>query len=261
VNLGASIYSKVAKKLRGRGLRKYKFLNDFNQKIQAGVKSDFAVVQESKMYLGVRDHYNLSIDGFYEPKETELVKREVKKGNIVIDVGASIGYYTLLLSRLVGNSGKVFAFEPFENRIEILKQNIDINDYSNITIEKKIISDKIGSINLNEKNFNSTTLDDYFKNRKIDFIKVDVDGFEKKVTDGMLRVLENNQNIKLMMEYYPPGLEKFSGNPTDFPKKLELFGFEIFDIPQNMKKVVADDLAKMYPNSQNEYTNLFFLRP
>ena len=141
MNLGASIYSKVAKKLRGRGLRKYKFLNDFNQKIQAGVKSDFAVVQESKMYLGVRDHYNLSIDGFYEPKETELVKREVKKGNIVIDVGASIGYYTLLLSRLVGNSGKVFAFEPFENRIEILKQNIDINDYSNITIEKKIISD------------------------------------------------------------------------------------------------------------------------
>ena len=79
----------------------------------------------------------------------------------------------------------------------------------------------------------------------------------------MSKIVEDYMNsslLKLMMEYYPPGLERFSGRSTEFPAILEKMGFKIFDINQKMKKITIDELENMYPNSQNESTNLFFTR-
>ena len=52
----------------------------------------------------------------YEPYETDLIQRQVGIGDVVVDVGANIGYYTILLAKKVGKTGKVYAFEPYSNK-------------------------------------------------------------------------------------------------------------------------------------------------
>jgi len=64
------------------------------------------------MFLDSCDSLQLSINEIYEPIETNFVKDKIKEKNIVLDIGANIGYYTLIFAKLVGNNGKVFAFEP-----------------------------------------------------------------------------------------------------------------------------------------------------
>jgi len=84
-----------------------------------------------KMYLDDLDTLHLAINGIWEPLETNLIKNKIKEGDIVLNIGANIGYYTLLIARLVGSNGKVFAFEPDLNNFKILKKNIEINNYKN----------------------------------------------------------------------------------------------------------------------------------
>ena len=58
-----------------------------------------------------------------------------------MDVGASVGYYTLLLARLVGPSGRVYAFEPIPRDFAILKRNVKANGYQNVVLENRAVSD------------------------------------------------------------------------------------------------------------------------
>lgn len=121
----------------------------------------FKEVNESHMLLDTNDHgisSELIFKGIREPLSTEFFKGEIKEGDICIDIGANIGYYALLESRLVGKNGKVYAIEPVPKNTNLLKRNIEINNYSNIEVFQIAIGDKNGSgfINLfNGSNFHS----------------------------------------------------------------------------------------------------------
>lgn len=260
-NVSASLYKVIWKKLRGKNLRSIPTIDSLNRKIKARIRSDLTLVEGSKMNLGDHGEFDDISIGIFEPLETMLVKNQIKKGFVVVDVGGAMGYYTLLFSKLVGKNGKVFAFESQLERFKILSENIKINNYQNIVKEHKAVSDNSGLISHLGEKLEAISLDDYFQNHKIDFIKVDVDGFENKVIDGAISVLENNKDVKLMMEYYPPGLQFYGANPSSFVIKLESMGFEIFDINQKMTKVSSEELPEMYPNSKNQFTNLFIKRP
>jgi len=93
MNIPSTLYLIIVNLLKGHELRKFKIVK-LNEQIQSRIKSNFAIIHNSKMYLGDIDNYNLSIFGVYEPKEPELVKKEIKKNYTVLDLGASIGYYT-----------------------------------------------------------------------------------------------------------------------------------------------------------------------
>jgi len=105
------------------------------------LKANTAEVDGHIMYLDENDSLKLSIVGVFEPRETELVKREVKKGDTVLDIGANIGYYTLIFARLVGDTGKVYAFEPEPRNFEILKKNVETNGYKNVVLVNGAVSD------------------------------------------------------------------------------------------------------------------------
>ena len=83
--------------------------------------------------------------GILEKREMDFVKKTVKEGWTVIDIGANIGYYTLLLSKLVGKNGKVIAFEPDKDSISMLKKNIKHNNCRNVQIVPMAVSDHSGS--------------------------------------------------------------------------------------------------------------------
>lgn len=199
----------------------------------------------------------------YEPSETELIKREVKKGYIVLDIGANIGYYTLMMAKLVGKEGKVFAFEPDPSSFEILKKNVEMNNYENVVYIQKAVYNTTGKTNLyicgyDHRNnsiydvydksieIESIRLDDYFSNYDgvIDFIKMDVQGAEVNALQGMPLTLQKNKNISMVTEIWPEGLNKAR---TSIDKYVELLldnQFKLYNVdkkPVDMIELLKAD--------------------
>lgn len=134
-----SVYKEGVKILSGHRIRNFYPVKVINSFIISHLKSNFAEVQGHKMFLDSKDSLRLSIHGIYEPLETELAKKEVKKGNVVLDIGANIGYYTLIFAKLVGEDGKVFAFEPDPTNFALLKKNVEMNGYKNVMFVQKAV--------------------------------------------------------------------------------------------------------------------------
>jgi len=87
-------------------------------------------------------------DGYFEPYETTLIESEIRPGDVVLDIGANIGYYTLIFARLVGERGRVYAFEPDPTNFRLLKKNVRANGYQNVIFVKKAVADSSGSMPL-----------------------------------------------------------------------------------------------------------------
>jgi len=182
----------------------------------------------SKMYLDPTD-YGLSRDlacgGIREPACTRILLRELKKGMIVVDIGANIGYYALMEARTVGEKGKVYALEPHPKNFEILRKNIEINGYQNIKAYQIAIGDRKGRAKLGVSDYSNlhkiieekesdftqyieveiTTLDEFLKDKESpNFIRMDIEGYETKALQGMKKTLkETEPPLKLFIEIHP----------------------------------------------------------
>lgn len=280
----ASAYHNIIKRSsKGYGIGKHKPVRKILNRIQSFVKTDFAEVQGSKMYLDPNDSLNLSINGVYGELDTRIMKEHVLKNDIVIDVGANIGYYTLLFSRLVGDQGKVFSFEPEPNNFEILKKNIEVNSYKNVKIEPVALSDKNGELDLfvsdnmlNHKIYrteNTTksikiktiTLDDYISKHeltdKINFVKIDVEGAELKVMNGMKHILQESKKLKIFTEFMFHHLRQCGSEPKDLVDLLLDEGFEIHYVDPQKDLIVPADLTRLITDNTYPGTvNLFCTR-
>jgi|APSaa5957512535_1039671.scaffolds.fasta_scaffold15777_2 FkbM family methyltransferase len=232
-----NLYRKSIQKMsKGRGFGKNPIVKKILKNIEVNLKTEFAELQGSKMFLDLGDSLNLSINGVYGELDTKIIREEIHEGDIVVDVGANIGYYTLIFAQLVGKSGKVFAFEPEPKNFEILKKNIEINNYQNIIAEQKIVSDKSGMMKLfiaeqgivghriqqktDSQKFieiESIILDDYLKNLnlsgKINFIKIDVEGAEVKVLEGSKIIIEKSDQLKIFTEFNREDIKKYNYDP------------------------------------------------
>ena len=229
-----------------------------------------------KMHLDSKDSLLLSLRPNYEPEHVEFMKKNIKKGDIAIDIGANIGYYTILLSKLVGENGKVFAFEPDPNNFKVLKENIKLNNLKNVIIENKAVSNKNGKIHLYFSKINSgdsrvyktledrekvevncITLDNYFKNTKIrpSFIKIDTQGYEPAIFEGMNKLIKN-KNIIITAEFFPEGLKSAGFNPLHFLESLKNNGFELFDLEDNKKIELYAGLFVLPIKYKHSFTTL-----
>ena len=156
------IYTKCEKLLSGHGLNQYSIVRTGAAFLRKRLKSNYVEINGQKMYLDSSDSLRLSINNTYEEFETEIVKKIIKSGDIVLDIGANIGYYTLIFAKLVGNSGKVFSFEPEPTNYELLQKNIMINEYTNVDFFRKAVSNsnQTTKLFLDEKNKGGHTLID-----------------------------------------------------------------------------------------------------
>jgi FkbM family methyltransferase len=82
--------------------------------------------------------------GSYEMEKQLAFGRDVKPADVVYDIGANVGFYTLLASRLVGTAGHVYAFEPLPRNLALLRKHVAINNLSNVTVLPQAVSDKPG---------------------------------------------------------------------------------------------------------------------
>lgn len=172
---------------------------------------------------------NLIVNGIWEPYETKVITNLIKPDDIIYDIGANIGYYTILFSKLASGNGKVYAFEPEDKNFKLLKFNTKKNNCPNvINIEKGISNitgnariylhaDNLGAHQIfksSEKkkgsNIKLIRLDDFSENgnERIDFIKIDTEGAEFRVFEGMKsNILKNKAHIKVIFEFWPNGLD------------------------------------------------------
>lgn len=278
------IYKKVVKIISGHGIGRFYPIKVINSFIISQLRSNFAEVQGHKMFLDSKDSLSLSIYESYEPLETELVKREIKRGNVVLDLGANIGYYTLIFAKLVGEEGKVFAFEPDPTNFALLEKNVEMNGYKNVMLIQKAVSNKAGKLKLylSEDSMGDHTifnlyegckfieieairLDDYFKNYdgKIDFIKIDTEGAEEQAIQSMFNLLKKNKTVKILTEFFPIGLKGSDIDPAEYLKTLLKLGFKLYHINELEKRIEPASIPKLLetytPEKQNN-TNLFCVR-
>jgi len=180
--------------------------------------------------------YNYLLLKEYEPETTKLVKQIIKKGDTVIDIGASFGYFSLLTSKLVGDEGKVYAVEPTEMGFNYLCRNRIVNEAWNVKPYKMAAWEKEEPVfvPLNAEGSNriwahGMRIDELVKG-KVDFIKCDVDGAEPQVLKGLTKIFENNPNLKMVFEYYPKYIKMAGGDPDEVMMMLDKY-FKIEKIP------------------------------
>ena len=208
----------------------------------------------NKMYLrpadGVLERGFLLLGRTYEEGVTRLFYKLVKRGMTVVDIGAHIGYYTLIAAKLVGPEGKVFAFEPEPGNFSLLKRNVELNGYENVTLINRAVSDSNSVVTLYLDSVDSgahgqapdertkgsipvtaTLLDESISSDvAIDFVKMDIEGGEEKALDGMQRILREAGVETLLLEFFPQKLEGCDSSPKRLWDKLNGFGFGIHEI-------------------------------
>ena len=180
----------------------------------------------------------LYIYGVHEPLTTHILMDIVKPGMTVVDVGANLGYYTLLEARLVGPQGKVIAIEPYPRSVRFLRRNIVENEFSYIVsvveaavgdceayvdfaVSEKANWNRILDMSTSETDISTIKvkmirLDDVVGNCPIDFIRMDIEGAEVKAIRGAFETITSSVPI-LCIELHPQII-----NPRELKHMLEI---------------------------------------
>jgi len=213
--------------------------------------------------------------GYYEKELGDLLKKMLRSNDVFIDIGANIGYFSLL-SASISPSVKVISFEPVKDLFEKMNENFSINDNKNIVAINVAVGemneqrelylsapDNLGMSSFyqpenysgrNEK-VEVIAFDDWFKTSgltKIDLIKLDIEGNELAALKGMSAVLEN-QKPALIVEINPETLSQFGLKPLDILNYLNQFNFDGFLISENGR------LVHLNSNEVNQTINVSFI--
>jgi FkbM family methyltransferase len=198
---------------------------------------------------------NIYFLGEYENPELQFIQSSLKQGDIFIDIGANIGVHSLFASKLVGKEGHIIAFEPFSKNFKSLSKNISLNKSLNITKENLaicetdtfidlfynndesnlgMVSSHISQYTTSEK-IKAVSLDSYFNNKfpkKIDFIKIDIEGGEYSALLGMKKILTTFYP-KLLIEILENETSTQSNNEHKIVTYLKSIGYEKYFIDDN----------------------------
>jgi len=206
----------------------------------------------------------------YEPNITKLFCSLIRDGMTVVDVGASIGYYTLLAAKRVGENGLVLAFEPDPYRFIALKENVEINGWKNTKIFRMALSDFEGESHfqilsiggsfaiIGDKKRDeiitvmTTKLDSLLKSigvYDVDLIKIDAEGAEVRIFRGMKELLSKG-NVKVICDVYPDLIPKVGGSISELQSILKMHDYRIYIIESDSSLRYSDTLLS---NSRKSY--------
>jgi FkbM family methyltransferase len=202
-------------------------------------------------------------NGTYEAETILFLSKFIKRGDIVMDIGANIGLFTLYLSSLVGNKGEVHSFEPSRREFLLLCENVQLNNLENVFLNQLALSNQSGiaeMIVLNEIHFGAYNslgpishrkvskekthseivrtikLDDYilfFQKSHPRLIKIDVEGFEKQVLEGMKTLLEKDNAPNLVVEVCKNTHKNKQNGTQDILAYLKKFNYRLFSPSTN----------------------------
>jgi FkbM family methyltransferase len=187
-------------------------------------------------------HRQILTDGVYSPAESAFVRKRLKPSMVAIDVGANVGYFTLMFSRLVGHAGKVFAFEPTHRSFQFLTENISLNQCPNVVAFNGAVDEQSGCLQLaeaqsyaeSETNFmllskgnTSTVTIDSLHLWKLDFLKTDTEGFEFRVLRGAQATLRRCRPT-ILFEINPAALARYGDTAGGLIHFVSSFGYRLW---------------------------------
>lgn len=190
--------------------------------------------------------FYFSYKRFSDRDKINLIKRHVKPGMTVLDIGANIGFYAILLSRFVGKEGIVYAFEPDEDNFRHLKQLT--RNLGNVKLVQAACGEKKGTVylykseklNVDHHVYKSgesrkkvevkmISVDEFLKNEKngFGFVKIDVQGYECSVFKGMKEKLARSSDTLIISELWPYGLMQAGSSADEYLSEVAHAGFDL----------------------------------
>jgi FkbM family methyltransferase len=191
--------------------------------------------------------------GYFEFRETRAALRILRPGDCFVDIGANIGWYTLLAARRVGPSGRVIAFEPSAPVFDHLARHVQLNGFTNVTLEKRAIADRTGQAVLSGaspenqglgsllpaaaaaaapgEDVDVVRFDDYFADRRpgaVRLMKVDVEGAELLVLRGMADALAAKVCDYILIEAAEPHLARGGASTAELLDMLRSKGYRLW---------------------------------
>ena len=210
------------RKFVGKGFTKIWPFGKFYELILNVIRPEYVYVEGYKLYIPKKRYFlsdSLFLTGKFEPNQTECIKSLLNEGDTVLDIGANIGYYTLIMSKLVGKKGRVYAFEPEPRNLELLRKSLKINHINNVKLFPFALSNKntkdnffINKVNAGGHSLIKTSeserfievevkkLDAILIKNKIKLIKIDTEGSEDNVLLGAKITIKKNKPI-IILEY------------------------------------------------------------
>jgi len=248
-------------------------------------------VQNRPMVVSLKDvgiSRELLLHGIHEAASTQELLNILRPGMVIVEIGANIGYYCLVALNVMGRQGRIYAFEPSEENMRLLRTNVAINDLEGFitTIPKAV-----GNINgqqsfyiMSKRNMSSflkreedniikvvdtvsvetVRLDDYFKDieKSIDFVRMDVEGYEFEVINGMKGILQSrNHPSGLFIEVHSHLLNGVGSSCRKFVETLIGYGYAVkvaryrgrSDITANSATTLLE-----HPLAEEGYWEVFF---
>lgn len=194
----------------------------------------------------IREH------GIWEPYETALLVKYLRPGAVFLDIGANIGYYTVIASSLVGDQGLVIAYEPDQDNFRLLQENLAVNGIANTCSVQAAVADYNGSAQLYLSGENKGDHQLYDNGggrsryavkvlhggdhvtgltRQIDFVKIDTQGSETVVIKGLYDILRaNSDHLTMVIELWPYGLRQSGSSGRELLDLLAPLGLSLFVI-------------------------------
>ncbi|MCA9386818.1 FkbM family methyltransferase [Candidatus Dojkabacteria bacterium] len=220
-------------------------MNDYNLEDLKKIKINDLDFFITERFL---DHYK---NGSYEKFSLQLVDWLLPEAGTFVDIGTHYGIYSLTAAKKL-KKGNVISFEPVKENIEVYNNSIKENNFGNIQVINKAVSNQVGKVTFNianasdssgihkhpntetieQREIDVTTIDSEIGDRKdIELIKIDTEGNELNVLKGMQSTLKNNPNVKLLVEFNPKVLKVAETDPLKFLEYLyKELNFDIFFI-------------------------------
>lgn len=213
----------------------------------------------------------------FELRERRFVQSFLTTGDIFVDVGANIGLFTIIASRAVGASGRVYSIEPAERTFQRLKENIALNKRHNVSLHQVAFSDENEARNLivSREGFDAlnsfatpyhgdlfgsekvvcTTFDSFAVSQslvgRVAMMKIDVEGWEMRVLAGAAAVLTRDDAPLLQVEFTDQAARAAGSTCGALYNKICSFGYSLYTYDPTTSKLVPEPLRDEYP-----YANL-----
>jgi FkbM family methyltransferase len=209
-------------------------------------------LKEFKMYVRPDDWtvgMRIALKRSYEAHVSAIMRPLLKPGLVVVDVGANIGYYTLLAASRIGDAGRVLAFEPNMDNCRLLQMSLEANGFRNVILHPVAVADMAGVVGFATGGSNGSinrddptampfqvqavrlddVLGDYLldKAARIDLVKMDIEGAEGLALAGMEQLLTRHKPV-IFTEFSPAALEVRSHlTPESFLDRIRVLGYDL----------------------------------
>ena len=211
--------------------------------------------------------------GCYEPGETALIRQITRADSICVDVGANVGYFTILMAS-VANEGTVHAFEPIPLNAALLRASAELNGLRNVRVNECAVADHHGVVSFSqstdsayssirdtgrkpsERTFSTSViaLDEYLDRervRRVDILKVDAEGAEALIVAGASRLLGDDRRKPrlVILELYDQNLQAFGSSVETVIERMGGYGYKPFVVsPQGELLPYVDQFKARYYN-------------